>query len=234
MLHRYYYASPVVSSDWYDYVLANVGNLRCLYPLDEASGTDMFDLSANALHGTYTNAPTLGITGPVTGHTAATFNGTDEYGSVSHNSAFDLGTSDFSIGFWWKGSQPGASSFAFDHSGGGASNEWEVYFSSTSEQIVSRIAGVSVSKNNITVHDSSWHLICVTADRDSTSGGKIWVDGVQNGTSTDISTGSATAIDYTGTLYVARRASTGYLGGSLAGAFLAASLVDVAALWAAR
>lgn len=43
------------------------------WQLGEASGTNAADSSGNSRNGTYTNSPTLGVTGPVSGTTAATF-----------------------------------------------------------------------------------------------------------------------------------------------------------------
>lgn len=233
MLSRYYQVVPP-SGDWYDWVVANVANLRCFYPLDEPSGTTMTDRGPNAKHGTYTGSPTLGASGPVAGHTAATFDGSTQYGSVSHDAVFDLGTSDFSLGFWLREpSWPsGSSAFLFCHAGGGAATEWEAWQNTVANQIRSRVAGVTVSAGTATLNDDAWHLVGLTADRDGNA--QWWADGATNGSAVDISSGSGTAIDLTGSLWVARRAGGSYASVSLAGCFLAASLVDMAALWAAR
>lgn len=232
MLSRYYQVAPP-SGDWYDWVVANVANLRCFYPLDEPSGTTMTDRGPNALHGTYGGSPTLGVAGPVAGHTAATFDGTTQYGSVSHDAAFDLGTSDFSLGFWLKDATwAAASSFLFCHAGGGATSEWEAYQGPVANHIRSRIAGVDVNVSTATLNDDAWHLVGLTADRDGNA--RWWADGVPNGSAVDISSGSATAISNSVSLYVARRTGGSYASVSLAGCFMAASLVDMAALWAAR
>jgi hypothetical protein len=70
--------------------------------LGEASGTNAVD-EEGIQDGTYVNAPTLGVAGPMTtGDTAVTFNGTDEY--VTCGSQHLGGQTDFSIAAWAKSS----------------------------------------------------------------------------------------------------------------------------------
>lgn len=55
------------------------------WPLDESSGTDMLDGSANDRHGTYVNGPTLGQPSiiPTTTDTAVRVDGTSQHGLVT-------------------------------------------------------------------------------------------------------------------------------------------------------
>jgi hypothetical protein len=78
----------------------------CWWRLGEASGTTADD-QMDVQDGTYVNAPTLGVAGPMTtGDTAVTFNGTDEY--VTCGSQQIGGQTDFSIAAWAKSSSANA------------------------------------------------------------------------------------------------------------------------------
>jgi hypothetical protein len=240
-LYDYFYTMPFAASTatpppattWFDYVLANVTNLRVLYPLSEPSGTTMTDLGPSGLSGTYTGSPTLGITGPISGYSAATFDGATQWGSRGHDAAFNLSTSDYSVGLWLlDASWPGATQWLFAHHGDGDIGTWETQQTAVANQLQTRVAGVTVNSGTTTKNDGGWHLVGYTADRDGNA--QWYCDGATDGTATSIAAASGTAIDKTATLWVARRQTTGYAAVSMAGLFMAASIVDWSALWGAR
>lgn len=73
--------------------------------LGEASGTNAADSSGNSHSGTYTNSPTLGVTGVIAGDldTAVTFGGADGAGTskcVRVSGVGNYTTGDFSLEFW--------------------------------------------------------------------------------------------------------------------------------------
>lgn len=74
--------------------------------LDEASGTVAADSSGNSHPGTYTNSPTLGVAGPVPGHTAASFaGGSSQWVQIASDPALHVsnGTDPWTIEAWFKG-----------------------------------------------------------------------------------------------------------------------------------
>jgi hypothetical protein len=234
---------PDVGEAYYDYLLANVANLRFLYKLDEPSGTTMTDSGGSGLDGSYTNAPGYGQTGPLaSGETGMSFNGTDEYGSRAHHANFDIGTSDFSIGFWLKDAAwptGGAEHYLVAHDGDGGNSTWAVYQIGNSPPTIQvlYVSGAGAFQwadwSHADLADGNWHLVGFSIDRDSTTGGQVWFDGVQK-TSYNHSSSSGFDLTASKTLYIARRQTTGYAGVTMAGVFMATSLVDWAALYAAR
>lgn len=83
----YRLATPDLSTD-----------LKLLLPMQEDSGSTIYDFSGNNIDGTYTGA-TLDQTG-LLGTSAPDFDGTDDYGEVSYDSAFHFGDEDFTISCW--------------------------------------------------------------------------------------------------------------------------------------
>ena len=134
-MYEYYYLTGFAAStavppatDWYDYLLAEVPTIKVLYKLDEPSGTTMADSSGNAHDGTYVDTPTLAVSGPVSGHTGATFDGISQAGTVAPHADMNPGTADFTVGMWLKASSWAAASsfdYVFCHEGDGAAGEWE-------------------------------------------------------------------------------------------------------------
>ena len=232
---RLRYLNTPVGVDWYDYLREQVPSIGVLYPLDEPSGTDMLDASGNGHDGTYTNAPTLAESGPVTGHTGATFNGSTQYGSAADHADMSPGTSDFSVGFWIKCSSWGPTStfdYLFCHRGDGAAGDWEVRrYDDTGTTFHCRInSTINCSgAGGVSLADSAWHLCGYSADR---SGNLQWyVDGATWGSPTNISAAVAVDISAAYTLYVARRQSGNYADATLAGCWMAPELVS-ATTWA--
>lgn len=67
-----------------------------LWPLDETLGTQARDVSGNARHGTYVNAPTLGVATAV--GRAADLNGSNQYVDLGDNAAWSA--SSFTASIW--------------------------------------------------------------------------------------------------------------------------------------
>ncbi|HUW17278.1 MAG TPA: hypothetical protein VMW94_09395 [Actinomycetes bacterium] len=245
-LYRYAYQSSGTatkdehtppSGSTFDTAVLGLTDIRFYYKLSEGSGTDMYD-AAGSNDGTYAGAPTLTAAGPTTdGDYGATFNGTDQYGYVSHDSAFNFGTSDMTIGAFIKdASWPSASSWVVAHHGDGDSGTWEMYQRDTVVNMATRGPGGSPTIYSTTgLDDGAWHLVGFSADRD---GNLQWYDnGAASGSPVSISASSATALDFTGTLWVGRRQSAGYSSASIARVFGCGSLLssgDWSTLYAAR
>lgn len=157
------------------------------WPLSETSGSTFADLSGNSKTLTAAGSPTVGATGPFVGEYAVTLNGSSQY--LDSNQG--INHSDFTIEFWWKGTDT-AGKFASARSNtysmtvglgpmfGGVNGgiHWGVDAGGTWEGIVT----------NGAINDGTWkHVACVW---DGTSGSavapaqlKIYVDGVQAATS---------------------------------------------------
>jgi len=244
-LYRYAYQSSGTatkdehtppSGSTFDTAVLGLTDIRFYYKLAEGSGTDMYD-AAGSNDGTYAGAPTLTAAGPTTdGDYGVTFNGTDQYGYVSHDAAFDFGTSDVTIGAFVKdASWPTAgANWVAAHHGDGDSGTWEMYQADTLTRMATRFLGVS-AYSATGLDDGAWHLVGFSADR---SGNIQWyVDGAASGSPVSISASSATALDFTGTLWVGRRQSAGYSSASIARVFGCGSLLssgDWSTLYAAR
>src|SRR5438105_4551295 len=93
------YATHPIKTNYRDEVLADLPS--AYWRLGEATGTAAADASGNGLSGTYQNAPTLGVSGALTGDsdTAVTLNGTTHYISVADNDLLDPGDT-FTLEAW--------------------------------------------------------------------------------------------------------------------------------------
>jgi hypothetical protein len=92
------------------------------YRLGEASGTTMTDSSGNGRDGTYPDAPTLGVSGLLTGDadTAANFNGTSDYGNIADAAWLEVTT--ITVEAWIKPDQVSALVDVVSHDGGNETN----------------------------------------------------------------------------------------------------------------
>jgi hypothetical protein len=210
--------------------------------MDEGSGSVMNDSSATNNDGTYHASPTLGVTGPFTGASGVTLDGSTQYASAPYTSALDAGTGDFSILAWIKTStwvnwsflvaRPGDGYDALElFTGQNSDDQLSARFSNAAESST----GVANSSTTTNINDGAWHMVGMSADRDGLC--TFWLDGAAYGT-VDIS-----ALQHTltgaNTLYLGRRglASFGWWGGSMcqvaiwAGYLLTAG--DISDLWTA-
>lgn len=239
-MFRYHYqhgqAPAPVADTFYDLVLA-IPALRFYFPLDEPSGTSMLD-AAGSFDGSYVNTPTLGVAGATSdSRTAVAFAAaSSEYGQVTDNaSILDLGTGNFSLGFFCKFTAAAATNFIMARAAGGGSGSarWEAY-RVTDNAFRSRLGATNIQSGTTTKNDGAWHLAGLSVDR---SGNAQWyLDGTTDGAATDVSSETQT-LTSTGDLYIAARSTGNYLDGSLQHAFMAASLLsgtDWSDLWAAK
>jgi len=186
-------------------------NLKLDLPMQEGSGSTVYDGSGNGNHGTITGA--TWATGESDGYqsslvrsnTPMIFDGSDDYVAVSDNSTLDFGTSDFSVSGWFKWERGSAS----DDSVGGiqkfdGSTGW--YFRPTTGNNwyqVTHDGSESAGAIDMTGwDDGQWHHIVGVWDRSSTF--SAYLDGVKSSSTVDI-TGSdgsginnATALDIGG------------------------------------
>ncbi len=151
-------------------------NMRAWYPMDSASGSTVDDIAGS----------NDGVrVGPVstTGQVAAAydFDGSNDYVYANDSSTLDFGYGDFSIDAWIKTTDSNATivskrqvvsgkyvGYLFMVNGGklllqigDTTNSWSNYHSSSMPS----------------VNDGQWHLVAVTVDRSSTTGGRMYIDG---------------------------------------------------------
>jgi hypothetical protein len=144
---------------------------------DDAEGTN---------DGNYWNAPTLGVTGALSGGTAAEFDGVNDYVSVARQIQ-----DDFSIEFWFKSTQGLGTDAQWwgnaglvDASVGGAANDFGTSLRSDG-RVVAGIGtpDVSLVSTNGGYNDGGWHHVVFTRAR-ATGALRLYVDGAPAGTAT--------------------------------------------------
>lgn len=154
--------------------------------LGESSGTTVTDVQG-VNNGTYNNGVTLGVTGALsTSNTAATFDGTDDYISVTRTIS-----DDFSIEFWFKSTQGiGTGSQWYNAAGlvdaevGGVTNDFGVSLRSDGRIL----AGVgnpdrTIVSSSSGYNNGQWHHVVFTRTK-STGATRLYVDSSQQGTNT--------------------------------------------------
>jgi len=161
-------------------------------------GQDMInnvaDISGNGntgyLKGTFATATSsatiLGKTGQ-----ALDFNGTDDYVDVSDDPSLEIGTSNFSISFWFKRKGSfGESQGLLDHLASGAG--YQVLFN-TSNNLRLRVddsVDYVLMDSDTVFTDNEWYNVVFVADKSFATGGKIYINGIQEATTYNL-----TAID---------------------------------------
>lgn len=155
-----------------------------LWRLGEASGTTATD-EEGAYNGTYYGTPTLGVTGAVTGDTAVTFDGVDDYVANTTGPAF--GSAGHSLEFFFKKSAPPSTYCGLAEIGNPGI-----------ELVLATNGGIGVDNSGVVsghpggwgsanVCDGNWHLIQVVRDASNTSI-ELFVDGAIQVTTTCSST----------------------------------------------
>lgn len=149
-------------------------NMEAWYSFDSTSVVEDLAGSNNGVR-----VGPVATTGKVAG--AYDFDGSNDYVYVNDNSALDFGTGDFSIDAWIKTTDSNATfvskrqltggkyvGYLFMVNGGrlllqmgDTTNSWFNYHSSSTPR----------------VDDGQWHLVAVTVDRSSSSGGRMYIDG---------------------------------------------------------
>ena len=183
---------PILTPQYFKQFPAPPANCVLYLPGYPPMGTTITDHSGQATpnNGTITGATWTRLPN---GLWYPSFDGDDKI-NVSHATSIDIDTEDFSVGAWanlttnvtnyrtilWKAES------AANYAG------YYMFFSITTGYFNGGIDGVaqaSVDINDTTNHlNTGWHLYFMTVDRDSATGLKIWVDGV------NVATGNPTTI----------------------------------------
>lgn len=227
---------------WTSDVLALPG-LIAFWQQRETSGTTLDNAETTAARDATISGTgyTLGVAGPIGTDGAAskaiTYSAAGSTGAnAADNAAWDLGTSDFSLGCWMNltASWPASSQFMLGRGSPDTGGGFEMFLvGGSANSFTSRIGAVSViGSGATTISGTGWHFVVVTMDRDGN--GQWYVDGATHGSATSIASESATNINSASSLYIARRSAGGYFDGSLAETFICTSLLSpatVAALY---
>jgi hypothetical protein len=166
----------------------HVDNFRVSPPLADSKGTN---------HGDYLGGVLTGQAGPIAGDadTAASFDGVNDFGSVSRSIQ-----DDFSIEFWFKstqgigtGTQWWSGAGLVDGEVGGAANDFGVSLRSDG-RVVAGIgtADVSIVSTAGGYNNGAWHHVVFTRTR-ATGALAVYIDGAAAGTATGASTASLTS-----------------------------------------
>ena len=196
--------------DYKSEVLADEADLYLR--LGEASGMAAEDESGNNLDGVYQNAPTLGVTGALSGcsNKAVTFNGSNEYITVADNALLDPGDT-FSIEFWVNPPAPDVvDRFTFISKG---TDGYLVEYGAATDAtwggvILVKQGGADIVCSTTALTESQWNHVVITKSGATV---KIYINGVdRTGTVTNQTiAGTATALN------IARSsAGTGYIAAS--------------------
>lgn len=192
-------------------------NLRAYWELDEPSGTNVYDSTANSFDGT-TNA-TVAATGKI-GY-CESFNGSSHVATFG-TTVGDVGTSDFSIAAWTYTSTTGVNQ--------GIMGSWGTYpyfymmkYNDNKARGIVNFAGTNLTVvSNSTLATGEWVLIIVTCDRDGYM--KLYVNGTLQTDQNNISSHSAVDMSNSNTYNI------GNIGSSLSGYWWNGSL-DELGLW---
>jgi hypothetical protein len=195
--------------------LANWHSSAALWKLDETTGTTAADSSGDGLNATLQGNAAWG-SGYIGGGLA--LNGAGQYASLADNSDFDFGASSaFTISAWVQlsGTITGNGTYypIISHGSGGSS--WELSLcgngATTYNGVYLRVDGLTLKPTldeSSVFNDHAWHL--VTATRDGSGNGALYIDGVLVGTATglNVDTTNSGQVDI-------GRCGAGYFPGSL-------------------
>ena len=166
------------------------------WSLDETGGTTAFDIADFPTNGTHVNGPT-----PVLGMVAGglSFDGVDDYVEVADHSSLDFGTGDLTLDAWiWtddttvgvkrlvdKRVVSTDPSRVADGVSGTTVQGYSLFLSNG--MLGFHMASIGSTSHTAPtfstkfVADEQWHHVAVTVDRDSSTGGKFYVDGASAG-----------------------------------------------------
>ncbi|PJA67762.1 hypothetical protein CO157_02735, partial [Candidatus Peregrinibacteria bacterium CG_4_9_14_3_um_filter_49_12] len=168
----------------------STGGLVGHWKFDEIAGTVAADSSGNGNDGTHTNSPTISTTLPSAMNTAnvrsLSFDGSDDYVSVTDSNSLDLGTSDFTFSMWIRKDAVDTRKFLYNQRVDGGNYveiEWEA---DNTIQIDSTTATVqSVLVNGATaLSATTWYHVAFVVDRDSAANTEVYVNGTVDTTGT--------------------------------------------------
>lgn len=151
-------------------------NARAWWKFDELSGNTAIDSIGNN-NGSLSNGP-LRVNGIVGG--ALDFDGSNDSVVVSDNNALDFGTGDFSIEAWIRTADNNGiivSKRQRLNSGRYLGYLFMVHNGRLLLQLADPEASFLNYLSNASVNDNNWHHVAVTVDRNSSSGGRMYVDG---------------------------------------------------------
>jgi Concanavalin A-like lectin/glucanases superfamily/Beta-propeller repeat len=151
--------------------------LGAWFPLDETSGSTVNDV-VGTVSGTASGAVPSSA-GKV--NFARTFDGTDDLVSVPSYGALDFGTGDFSVQAWVKTTDADGVLLGKRQVTGSGYLGYilMVYSGRPLLQMADPAASWAnyLATTGPVVNDGQWHLVTATVDRDSPTGGKLWLDG---------------------------------------------------------
>lgn len=190
--------------------------------LDNAVFPEYYTSNRNAiaLHATATTSA-LGRNG-----NAANFTGSD-YVAIQNSPSLNFGTGDFTLSFWIKTSDDYKA--ILDKRDAGTGVGYHVYIFNGVPLL--QLAGPNgylnfYNASGTKINDGFWHKVVITVARNSTTGGKIYVDGVlSHPFDPKISLGSITN---SSPLFVGRHKDGATLKGQIDDFFLASSVVPLA------
>ncbi|MCA0295768.1 MAG: PKD domain-containing protein [Actinobacteria bacterium] len=170
---------PPAPADAYGAMIYN-DDPDLFWRLADTTGTTAADSSRSLNDGTYVNGPTKGVTGVISGNTAATFDGNDDF--VASNAQFSNPTV-YSEEAWFKTTDTsGGKIIGFGSRNDGTSDSYDrhVYLQGDGRVVFGVWTGTT---NTITstnsYNDGAWHHVVATQ---SGNGMKLYLDGVLVGT----------------------------------------------------
>ena len=178
------------------------------WPLNEISGTLAYDASGYSNNGTYSGGFTLNQTGPFTGTSAVTLNGTS--GIVTFPLITNI-TGNVSMECWFKTNSYTQANQVIMYNGTTFVNGYGIVLngnSSTTGMLYCLYGGIAWGTSVATIVDTKWHHIALVIS--STPSGVLYVDGVLKGTAqttTPITPTTSTLLGYS--------SSIGYLNGGV-------------------
>ncbi|MDJ0745571.1 MAG: SGNH/GDSL hydrolase family protein [Xenococcaceae cyanobacterium MO_167.B27] len=185
------------------------------WKLDATTGTTAAD-SAGTNDGIYINNPT-----PVNAvvDDGLFFDGVNDFVEVADNDALDFGIGDFSLSTWIKTTDVTGTDVILDKrvEQSGAVQGYVLYnFGGNLGFQLADGNGFTNYISDVSIADGDWHFVTVTVDRDSTNGGKWYVDGELVDSFNP--TGRQGSLSNSNSLTLGRRSdssSPGYFNGSL-------------------
>jgi uncharacterized repeat protein (TIGR01451 family) len=201
-------------------------NMTAWWPLDETSGTTAADIAGFPNNGTHVNGPTP-TPGKVGG--ALRFDGVDDHVSVLDHAELDVGTGNFTLDAWVRTQASSGVVVLVDKRSGPTPLGYSLFLAngrlgfqmasgagspSCAPTPTPGVACVNYVASAPSVADGQWHHVAAVVDRaDTTSGVRLYVDGVQVFAGSPL-TGN---LDNTSDLYLGMRTPAQNGGGFLRG-----------------
>jgi hypothetical protein len=153
-------------------------------PFDETSGTTSANLYAGGNNGTQINGPGVNLGGYVAN--SLCFNGVNQSVSVPDYTAINPGTGDLSIDAWVKRDPASGNTVRVivdkRDPNTGVGYSLAVSFGNLVFQLGDSSGFTNYRDTGTVPADNQWHLIAVTVNRNSTTGGKFYIGGLPTGT----------------------------------------------------